>query len=99
VGRPLRTAVIDLPESRALLAKTGRLLVSSKRLLKYLNDRDCEPDSPDRLAVEAPSIEVADRFGTISHLEEDQERPPPILVRLEDLEAASAVWNRPRNPR
>jgi hypothetical protein len=91
--------VIDLPESRALLAKTGRLLVSSKRLLKYLSDRDREPHSRDRLAVDAPSIEAADRLGTISHLDEDHERPPPILVRPEDLEAISVAWNRPRHPR
>jgi hypothetical protein len=87
--------VIDIPESRALLAKTRSLLVSSKRLLKYLNDRDCHSDLP----VEAPQIEISERVGTNSNLDGDQDRPAQILSEPDNRQAVSKVWHRPRRPR
>jgi hypothetical protein len=61
--------MINYLESRALLSKTRRLLLSSNRLLRYLNDPNSVPNSRDKLPPEAPLVKGADRCETISKLD------------------------------
>jgi hypothetical protein len=99
LATPEETRVINFPESRALLSKTRRLLISSKRLLKYLNDHDVEPDSRDRLTLEEPNTDAFDRSKNRFDPNEAQGESPKTLGQPEDRETSSVVWDRPRRPR
>jgi hypothetical protein len=91
--------MVSINQGRLILAKSRRLLVTSKRLLQDLEDQSRGRVAPAQARNEAPSNNLSGRFQTnLGDAEIDEKFDSSGAVKRE-LNAASAYGHRPRRPR
>jgi len=90
--------VINPKESRSVLAKTRRLLASSKELLRALDDPLENADEVETAAFEGPSGGLSDCAQTIPIHDATDGAPAPSRP-LADGGEQPETWDRPRQPR
>jgi hypothetical protein len=89
--------MVSLHESRVVLAKSRRLLVTSKRLLQVLEGRSGGMNNGAMESREAPDKSPSDCFPTkLSRLEFQRNKAPN---EVEPQVGGDKSWNRPRQPR
>lgn len=90
--------MLSMDDSRLLLAKSRRLLGTSKRLLRDLDDHGISVNNADA-ASEVPPKDRSDRPQTSSEYARIDENDDSSR-RTQRLQVAGAApWNRPRQPR
>ncbi len=93
-----RLQMVSFHDSCVLLAKSRRLLVTSKRLLRDLEDCTREPVNSQDAGLKVQPKNPPDRFQT-KPARVDCENAAPIEAETTDPDASSVIWNRPRRPR